>query len=47
MVRVDCERNTKKLKPKVQTTIPQTDKLTVIGTVASFRSLPVFMRLTS
>ena len=38
MVRADSdsEGNTKKLIPKVQTTIPQTDKLTVIGTVAPF-----------
>ena len=36
MVRADSEGNTKKLIPKVQTAIPQTDKLTVIGTVASF-----------
>jgi hypothetical protein len=36
MVCVDCEGNTKEVIPKVQTTIPQTDKLTVIGVVASF-----------
>jgi hypothetical protein len=36
MVCADCEGNTKKLISKVQTTIPQTDKLTVIGPVASF-----------
>jgi hypothetical protein len=36
MVYADREGNTKEMIPKVQTVIPQTDKLTVIGTVASF-----------
>jgi hypothetical protein len=36
MVCADCEGNTKKLIPKVQTVISQTDKLMVIGAVVSF-----------
>jgi hypothetical protein len=38
MLCVDYEGNTKKLISKVQTTIPQTDKITVIGPVESFDS---------